>query len=91
MNNVKTASRVGDFIIQRRRQSFVPKSQQTACELNRTRPAVKMTEVTLESRHWNSPRRVAESPVIASCFDEVVTLSTLAVSVDVADLVGFEI
>ena len=91
MHNVKTAARVGNFVVQRRWQSFVPKCQQTARKFDRSRSAVEMSEVTLESCHRNSPRRVTEPPVVASCFDHVVALRALAVRVDVADLVGFEI
>lgn len=91
MDDVQSATWIRNSIVQCVWQNFVPKSQQAARKLYRTRSAVKMTEVTLESRHRNSPCRVADSPVVASRFDQVVSLGALAVSVDVADLVGFQV
>ena len=87
MNDVKAATGIGDAVVQRRRQCFVLKSQQTAGQFDRSRTVIKVTEVTLQCRYRNPSRGVTESPVIASRFDDIVALGALAVSVDMANLV----
>src|SRR4029077_3342706 len=84
----KIALRVRLFEVDRRRNLAVLHGDQRGCQASRTARALGMSDLRLQSRHWDFLGTITKSQLERSSFHTIVHLSGSSVQVHVVNVLG---